>query len=217
VTDDEDAQEAAGEFPPGLEGLNAEIERLASYQRRSEDIREHVAHITDQAMPFVHEARRALDQVHGDTDALGGRIRDALSAVSSQAAVMLSGTGALTIGRTVYATATLTGEGTVIADGSVLPSQNAVALSDEGAAVDSLEVQKSRSVLDRLPPAYIFYIILIWLIVAGVGVVIERFNLPPDVVEQLQTDPNYASLALDLTILLVAYRKRKLLELLAVG
>jgi hypothetical protein len=130
---------------------------------------------------------------------------------------MLSGTGALTIGRTVYATATLTGEGTVIADGSVLPSQNAVALSDEGAAVDSLEVQKSRSVLDRLPPAYIFYIILIWLIVAGVGVVIERFNLPPDVVEQLQTDPNYASLALDLTILLVAYRKRKLLELLAVG
>jgi len=83
--------------------------------------------------------------------------------------------------------------------------------------VDSLEVQKSRSVLDRLPPAYIFYIILIWLIVAGVGVVIERFNLPPDVVEQLQTDPNYASLALDLTILLVAYRKRKLLELLAVG
>src|SRR4029077_2830453 len=130
----------------------------------------------------------------------------------SQAAVMLSGTGALTIGRTVYATATLTGEGTVIADGSVLPSQNAVALSDEGAAVDSLEVQKSRSVLDRLPPAYIFYIILIWLIVAGVGVVIERFNLPPDVVEQLQTDPNYASLALDLTILLVAYRKRKLLE-----
>ena len=160
-------------------------------------------------MPFVHEARRALDQAHGDTDALGGRIRDALSAVSSQAAVMLSGTGALTIGRTVYATATITGEGTVIADGSVLPSQNAVALSDEGAGVDSLEVQKSRSVLDRLPPAYIFYIILIWLIVAGVGVVIERFNLPPDVVEQLQTDPNYASLALDLTILLVAYRKRK--------
>ena len=125
---------------------------------------------------------------------------------------MLSGTGALTIGRTVYATATLTGEGTVIADGSVLPSQNAVALSDEAAAVDSLEVQKSRSVLDRLPPAYIFYIILIWLIVAGVGVVIERFNLPPDVVEQLQTDPNCASLALDLTILLVAYRKRKLLS-----
>ena len=157
----------------------------------------------------MNEARRALDQAHGDTDALGGRIRDALSAVSSQAAVVLSGTGSLTIGRTVYAAATLTGEGTLIAGGSVLRSQNAVVLSDEGAAVDSLEVQKSRSVLDRLPPAYIFYIILIWLLVAGVGVVIERFNLPPDVVEQLQTDPNYASLALDLTILFLAYRKRK--------
>lgn len=64
----------------------------------------------------------------------------------------------------------------------MLPSRNAAVLSDEGAAVDSLKIQKSRSVLDRLPPAYIFYIILIWLLVAGVGVVIERFKLPPDVV-----------------------------------
>lgn len=209
MADDADTQDPAGEFPPGLEGLSAEIERLANSQHRSEDIREHVARIADQVVPFVNEARRTLDQAHGDTDALGGQIRDALSAVSSQAAVMLSGTGSLTIGRTVYAAATLTGEGTLIAGGSVLPSQNTVALSDEGAGVDSLEVQKSRFVLDRLPPAYIFYIILIWLIVAGVGVVIERFNLPLDVVEQLQTDPNYASLALDLTILFLAYRKSK--------
>jgi hypothetical protein len=209
VADDEDAQDPAGEFPPGLEGMSAEIERLASSQRRSEDIREHLEYIAGQAVPFVNEARRALDQAHGDTDALGGRIRDALSAVSSQAAVMLSGTRCLTIGGTVYGAATLTGEGTLIAGGSVLPNPNAVALSDEGAGVDSLEVQKSRSALDRLPPAYIFYIILIWLIVAGVGVLIERFNLPPDVVEQLQTDPNYASLALDLTILFLAYHKRK--------
>lgn len=206
---DEDAQDPAGEFPPGLEGLSAEIERLASSQRGSEDIQEHMARIADQAVPFVNEARRALDQAHGDTDALGKRIRDALSAVSSQAAVMLSGTGSLTIGGTVYAAATLTGRGTLMAGGSVLHSQNAVVLSDEGAAVDSLEVQKSRSVLDRLPPACIFYIILIWLLVAGVGVVIERFKLSPAVIKQLQTDPNYASLALDLTILLLAYRKRK--------
>jgi hypothetical protein len=124
-------------------------------------------------MPFVSEARRALDQAHGNTDALGGRIRDALSAVSSQATVMLSGTGSLTIGRTVYAAATLTGEGTLIAGGSVLPGQNAVALSDEGAGMDSLEVQKSCSIVDRLPPAYIFYIIVIWLIVTGVGIVMS--------------------------------------------
>ena len=91
----------------------------------------------------------------------------------------------------------------------MLPAQKTVVLSDGGTAVDSLEVQKSHSMLDRLPPAYIFFIILIWLLVAGVGIVIERFNLPPDVVEQLQTDPNYAGLALDLTILLLAYRKRK--------
>jgi len=39
--------------------------------------------------------------------------------------------------------------------------------------------------------------------------VIERFNLPPEIIEQLQADPNYASLALDLTILFLAYRKRK--------
>ena len=208
MADEEDTQDPVGEFPPGLEGLSTEIERLASSQHRREDIREQVARIADQAVPFVNEARRALDQAHGDADALGERIRDALSAVSSQAAVMLSGTGSLTISGTSYAAATLRGEGTLIAGGSVLHSQNTVVLSDEAAAVESLEVQKSRSVLDRLPPAYIFYIILIWLLVAGVGVVIERFNLPPNVVEQLQTDPNYASLALDLTILLLAYRKR---------
>jgi hypothetical protein len=208
MADDEDAQDPTGEFPPGLEGLSTEIERLASAQRR-EDIGEQVERIAGQAAPFVTEARRRLAQAHGDTDALGERIRAALSAVSSQAAAVLSGTGSLTIGGTVYATATISGEGTITASGSVLPAQNAVVLSDEGTAVDSLEVQKSRSMLDRLPPAYIFYIILVWLLVAGVGVVIERFKLPPDVVEQLQTDPNYASLALDLTILLLAYRKRK--------
>jgi hypothetical protein len=59
----------------------------------------------------------------------------------------------------------------------VLPG--AYEVSDEGTAADSLEVQKSGSVFDRLPPACIFYIILIWLLVAGVGVVIERFKLPP--------------------------------------
>ena len=147
------ALDAAGEFPPGLDGLSAEIERLASSQRRSEDIREDITPIADQAVPFVNEARRALDQAHGDTDALGGRIRDALSAVSSQAAVVLFGTGRLTVGRTIYAAATLTGEGTLMAGGSVLRRQDAMVLSDEGAAVDSLQVQKSRSVLDRLPPA----------------------------------------------------------------
>jgi hypothetical protein len=62
--------------------------------------------------------------------------------------------------------------------------------------VNSLEVRKSRSVLDWLPPAYVFHLILVWLLVAGVGVVLERFNLPSDVVEQLQTDPNYVGLAL---------------------
>jgi hypothetical protein len=30
MADDEDSQDLAGEFPPGLEGLSAEIERLAS-------------------------------------------------------------------------------------------------------------------------------------------------------------------------------------------
>lgn len=209
MADEEDAQDLTGEFPPGLEGLSAEIERLASSQRRSEDIQEDVARVTDQAMPFVNEARRALDHAHGDIDALGGRMRDALSAVSTQAVVMLSGTGSLTISGTAYAAATLTATGTLTAGGSVLPRRTALILSDEGAAVDSLKVQKSRSILGRLPPAYIFYIILIWLLVAGVGVVTERFKLPPDVVEQLQTDPNYAGLALDLTILLLAYRKRK--------
>jgi hypothetical protein len=208
MADDEDAQDPTGEFPPGLEGLSTEIERLASAQRR-QDIGEQVERIASQVAPFVSEARRMLAEAQGDTDALGERIRDALSAVSSQAAAVLSGSGSLTIGGTVYAAAMLSGEGTLTASGSVLPAQNAVVLSDAGTAVDSLEVQKSRSILDRLPPAYIFYIILVWLLVAGVGVVIERFKLPPDVVEQLQTDPNYASLALDLTILFLAYRKPK--------
>ena len=148
-------------------------------------------------------------ETHGDTDALGGQIRDALAEVKSQAAAMLSGTGSLTIGGTVYAAATLTGSGTLAASASVLHTRKAVALSDGGAAVDSLEVQKTRSMLDRLPSAYIFYIILVWLLAVGVGVVMERFDLPPDVVQQLQTDPNYASLALDLTILFLAFRKRK--------
>jgi hypothetical protein len=218
MTDDDDDQGPAGEFPPGLEGLSVEIERIASSQYHNQDIQKRVARMAKQAVPFVNEARRTLDQAHGDTGALDGRIRDALSAVGSQAAAMLSGTGSLTIGGTVYATASLTGRGTLMAGGAVARSmasgavlhiQDAVILSDEGAAVDSLRVEKSSSVLGRLPPAYIFYIVLIWLLVAGVGVVIERFNLPPDVVEQIQTDPNYASLALDLTILLLAYHKRK--------
>jgi hypothetical protein len=150
MTHDEDDQGPAGEFPPGLEGLSVEIERIANSQRRNEDIREGVAHMADQAVPFVNEARRAVDQAHGDTDALGGRIRDALSVVSSQAAVLLSGTGSLTIGGTAYAAASLTGTGTLLAggavlkgmaSGSVLHNANAVVLSDEGAAVDSLEVE----------------------------------------------------------------------------
>jgi hypothetical protein len=38
VADDEDTQGPVGEFPPGLEDMSAEIERLASSQRHSEDI-----------------------------------------------------------------------------------------------------------------------------------------------------------------------------------
>ena len=82
-------------------------------------------------------------------------------------------------------------------------------MSDAGAAVDSLKVAKYPSILDRFPPAYVFYIILVWLLSAGVGVVLKDFKLPPDVLEQLQTDPNYVSLALEVTLLILAGRKRK--------
>jgi hypothetical protein len=39
--------------------------------------------------------------------------------------------------------------------------------------------------------------------------VIQDFKLPPDVSAQMQTDPNYVAIALDLTVLLLAARKRK--------
>jgi hypothetical protein len=158
-------------------------------------------HIAEQAMPLVREVRDFLNQAHGNTDALGDRMRQALSEVQSEAAVTLSGTGSLRVGGILLAAAALRGEGSLTVGAVVLP--------DAGAAVDSLKVRKYPSVLDRLPPAYMFYIILVWLLAAGVGVVLKDFKVPPDVLEQLQTDPNYVGLALEVTLLLLAARKRK--------
>ena len=128
-------------------------------------------------------------------------MREALTGVKSQVAVALSGTGSLRIGGMVFGASALSGQGTL--------SASAIVLSDIGAAVESLDVRKDPTVLDRLPAAYVFYIILVWLLAVGVGVVLKNFKLPPDVVEQLQTDPNYVSLALDLTIFLLAVGRRK--------
>jgi hypothetical protein len=43
MTDDDEVVALAGEFPPGLESLRAEIERLASGQRHDQDIRTQLA------------------------------------------------------------------------------------------------------------------------------------------------------------------------------
>lgn len=201
VADDDYAETPAGEFPPGLESLSAEIQRAANSRQRGEDTSREVDRLTDEAVAFLSDARRTLSQARGDTDALGGRMREALTGVKSQVAVALSGTGSLRIGGMVFGASALSGQGTL--------SASAIVLSDIGAAVESLDVRKDPTVLDRLPAAYVFYIILVWLLAVGVGVVLKNFKLPPDVVEQLQTDPNYVSLALDLTIFLLAVGRRK--------
>lgn len=184
-----------------MECLSTQIQRVANGRQRGEDTRKEVECIAQEAVPFLNDARRTLSQAHGKTNALGGRMREALAEVQSQAAVALSGTGSLGVGGVVFGAAALTGEGTLTA--------SAVVLSDAGAAVDSLQVRKHPSVLDRLPPAYVFYIVLVWMLAVGVGVVLKSFKLPADVVEQLQTDPNYVGLALDLTIIILAVRKRE--------
>jgi len=201
VTDDEDAGGTFGEFPPGLESLSIEIRRIAGRREHGQDSSKEMDRVAQGAMPLVGEARDVLNRAHDNPDALGDRIRQVLTEVQSEAVVALSGAGSLRIGGVVLAAATLRGEGTL--------TVGAVVLTDAGAAVDSLKVHKYPSVLDRLPPAYTFYIILIWVLAAGVGVVLKDFKVPPDVLEQLQTDPNYVSLALEVTLLLLAARNRK--------
>jgi hypothetical protein len=204
MADDEELASPPGEFPPGLEALNAEVEQLATSQHRGEDIRGQAEHIMRQAAPFVEEARRALAQIQGDIDALPGRIREALAEMNSQAEALLSGARSMTIGGTEYPA--------IAAGGSFgLPglSFSGVGFVEAAGAVDLLEVQKSGRMLGRLSPAKVFWITLIWLPVAGVSVVMEQFNLPPDVVQQLQTDPNYVGLALTLTIMILASPNRR--------
>jgi hypothetical protein len=224
--DDDDAEFVAGEFPPGLEGLSAEIERLAGSEDSREDIRDQVKQLADRATPFVGEARRAV----GETDGLGHRIRNAVATVSGHASVVLSGTGSIGVGETVHAvaaaltvtpifgadvtrgqaaSAALTVTPTFGTAVSVLAVPGTMDLSDAGGAVDSLEVEKSGPVLDWLPPAYVFYAITVWLIVAGVAVVIARFGLSPDVADDLHSDLELADLALGLTVLFLEHGKRR--------
>jgi hypothetical protein len=201
VTSDDDAEGAFGEFPPGLESLSIQIRRITRRRQDGEDTSKEMDQFAEKAMPFMREARDVLNQAHGDTAALSDRMRQVLTDVQSEAAAALTGTGSLSVGGILLAAAALRGEGTLTAGAVVLP--------DAGAAVDSLEARKYPSVLDRLPPAYTFYIILVWLLTAGVGVVLKDFQVPPDVLEQIQTDPNYVSLALEVTLLLLAAHKRR--------
>jgi hypothetical protein len=204
VADDEDIEGPPGEFPPGLDGLNAEIERLASSQADSEETQRKVERVTELTAPFVDEVRRALAQIHGDIDALPDRIREALAEVNSQAEALLSGAGSMTFGGATYPA--VAGGG-----GLALPPLRfgGVAVVESAGVVDSFQVQKSGSALDGLSPARVFYITLIWLSIVDVAVVIARFKLPSDVLLELQTAPGLVSLALEVTKLLAASRKRK--------
>ena len=141
-------------------------------------------------------------------------MRKALDAVKEQAQATMSGSGHLTAGGAVHgAAAVLMAKASITAAATVTPGPaSLVVAAPPGSVVvspDTPASPASRTVLDRLAAGYIVYIILIWLLVAGVGVVTQEFNLPPDVTTQIQTDPNYVGIALDLTILLLAARKRK--------
>jgi hypothetical protein len=193
VTDDEDAQSPAGEFPPGLEALSAEIERLTNTHSDA------MQRIAQQAAPLVDEARRALAAAHGNTDDLPTGLRAAVSALKAVAEPTLSGAGSLTIGQTTYASAGMAGVGVL--------AGNAVALTDSGMGTDSLEVQKSGdSVLDQLPPAHVLFTVLIWLLAVGLMFVLSRFDLPTGVV---QADSDILMLALTLTVMFQNHGKRK--------
>lgn len=206
MSDHEDDQYAAGEFPPGLDRLSGEIDRMASQHPAYEDVRDQAERLA----PFVGEARRAIAQGHGNSEAMGVRMREALSAIREQAPVMMSATGRLTVSGTVYGAATITGAGALTAQAIAIAGEAKV-LVDQGVGVDSLQVERSpasRSVLDRLAAGYVYYIVVVWILTVGAGVVLEQLNLPPDVTAQLQSDTGIANLALDLTLILLKLRKR---------
>jgi hypothetical protein len=204
VADDEDIEGPPGEFPPGLEELNAEIERLTSSQADRAVTKEQIEHIIRRAAPFVDEARRALAQAHGAIDALPGRIREALVEVNSQAEALLSGAGSLTASGNVDPA--VAGGGGLALRGL---SFSGVGFVEAAGIVASFQVQKSGSALEGLSPARVFYITLIWLSIVDVAVVIARFKLPSDVLLELQTVPGLVGLALELTKRLAASSKRK--------
>lgn len=189
MTDDQDAQDPAGGFPPALEALSAAIEQLTNSDAER---------LARQAAPLVDEARRALAAAHGNTDGLAAGLRVFVSALNSVAESVLSETRSLTIGTTTYVAAEVVNVGVVVGD--------PVVLTDSGVGTDSLEVQKSGgSMLDQLPPAHLLFTILIWLLAVGLAVVGMRYGLPADVV---QADTGIASLALALTVMVRERGKR---------
>lgn len=203
MRDDEDYEHPPGEFPPGLDLLSEQIDRLASLHQAPEDDPTRTEGIAKLAAPFVGQARQRISRGTLDGDTPFEQIREILAAVEQQAPAMMSAATRLTVGGTVYAAATLTATVTLIAGGTVL--------ADQGSGVDSITVQKAPrplAILDRLAAAYVYYIVMIWILTAGLGVVVDRFNLPPHAVAELQTDTGTANLALDLTLILLNLLKR---------
>lgn len=180
---DENDEEPQGQFPPGLDGLNTQIERFASQGRQ--DLRGDVADRSEQFAPFLDAARRALAGVDGNPDALGTHVRKALEAVKTQAAVTMSGSSTLTAGGAAVhgAGAVLMAKASISAVGTVTAGPASVVVAAPPGSVvaspDSPASPASRTPLERLAAARIFYVVLIWLLVAGVGVVIKSSSFRP--------------------------------------
>lgn len=86
-----------------------------------------------------------------------------------------------------------------------------VSATDVVRVEDTASVERSRphlSPLDRLRAGYVFYIILVWLLVAGAAVAGDHANIPQHIQNQIQDDGQAASLAFDLTVVFLRLRKR---------
>jgi hypothetical protein len=92
--------------------------------------------------------------------------------VKVQAAATMSASATLSAGGAVHgAGAMLMAKATISAVGTVTAGPaSLVVAAPPGSVVVTPETTASRTLLDRLTAARIFYIVLIWLLVAGVGV-----------------------------------------------
>lgn len=160
--------------------------------------------MADRVAPFMRDARRLAARIQSDGEARAVQLREAFAVLKEQGPAMLTRLGAVESGRIAYGNAHATVTVTVVATAHVFSS-------DSGHGEDTISVERagvSSARSTRLRAGYLFYIILVWLLWAGVGVAGEMVNLSPHIQSQIQDDAQAVSIAFDLTVVFLSMRKR---------